>query len=72
MVGDAGINSQVEDEEWADVIGLIRDGVRSGQAAGGLVRGITRCGELLREKGVEIRPDDDNELSDSLRIDEGP
>jgi len=31
---------------------------------------ISRCGEILLEKGFVITPDDINELKDDLRLDE--
>ena len=33
----------------------------------GLVEAIETCGRLLEEKGVDIRPDDENELTDTVR-----
>lgn len=71
VVGDAGINAQVSADDWVDVVQVVRAGVTNGKLAEGLVAGIGKCGELLRAKGVEIKPDDENELSDGLRIDRG-
>lgn len=68
VLGDAGINAAVEKEEWADVVAIIRDGLKNGQPADALVKGIERCGEFLREHGVERRSDDSNELPDEPRI----
>lgn len=71
VVGDSGINAKVSPEDWIHVVERIRDGIRSGHVTDGFVDAIGQCGELLRRKGVEIRPDDDNELPDSVRIHRG-
>lgn len=68
VMGDVGINAKVEPEDWEGVVGLIRDGIREDSLADGLERAIRRCGELLHRKGVEIRPDDTDELSDRVRL----
>ncbi len=66
VVGDSGINSRVSQEDWADVVRLIRDGIKAGRLADGLAAGIDSCGHLLKQSGVEIRPDDTNELADEV------
>ncbi len=71
VLGDSGINAKVSEDEWGDVVYLIRDGLTSGSVAAGLIAGIERCGDLLMEKGVAIKDDDTNELSDGLRLDAG-
>lgn len=68
VVGDAGISAKVEPEEWAEVVALVRDGIRGGDLAGGLVRAIGKCGDLLHRSGVAVRRDDTDELSDEVRI----
>lgn len=68
VVGDAGINSHVDPEEWGNVIEDILLGIREKRTGDGLVKAIGRCGKLLELKGVEIREDDINELSDSVRF----
>ena len=37
VVGDKGINDKVQQEEWGEVVDLLRAGVRRGDLAGGLV-----------------------------------
>jgi putative membrane protein len=69
VVGDAGINAKVSSDDWVDVIGTVREGIRQGQVAQGVVDGIARCGALLNRKGVTLKPDDTNELPDGLRLD---
>lgn len=68
VVGDSGINAKVEQQEWVEVVDLIRDGIRRQSLADGLVAAIERCGDLLHRRGVEIRPDDTDELSDDVRV----
>lgn len=68
VLGDTGINQHVEADDWADVVLRIRDGIKKGDVVSGLVEAIGLCGKLLERKGVEIRADDTNELTDNLRI----
>jgi putative membrane protein len=68
VVGDEGIYRKVEDDDWVEVVETIREGIERKQLGDGLVAGIGLCGELLDRKGVEIKPDDVDELSDSVRV----
>ena len=68
VVGDAGINAKVEPGEWDEVVALIRDGIRARSLADGLVAAVERCGDLLHRSGVEVRPDDTDELADDVRV----
>ncbi|MXW64298.1 MAG: hypothetical protein F4Y00_11010 [Bacteroidetes bacterium SB0662_bin_6] len=68
VLGDAGINARVSADDWTDMVARIRDGVRSGHFADGLIDAIGMCGTLLEGSGVERRDDDSNELSDALRV----
>lgn len=70
VVGDVGIDAKVEPGEWAEVVDRIREGIRHGALADGLVDAIGLCGDLLHRRGVEIRPDDTDELSDDVRVHE--
>lgn len=67
VLGDAGINQHVEPDDWAEVVARIRRGIRNDNLTEGLVEAIEMCGRLLEQKGVDIRPDDENELSDTVR-----
>ena len=67
VVGDSGINASVQPDDWVHVVEDILLGIRAGKMAEGIVKAINRCGGLLVEKGVEIKDDDSNELSDSVR-----
>lgn len=68
VVGDAGINAKVKQEEWVEVVDLLRAGILKGSLAQGMVSAIDRCGDLLHRQGVEIREDDTDELSDEIRV----
>ncbi len=68
VIGDAGINKVVGQEEWEEVVHRIRSGIKDGRFADGLVDAIKMCGDLLHRSGVGIRDDDDDELSDEVRI----
>lgn len=68
VVGDAGINAKVEKNDWHDIVGRVVKGIRTGKPAEGLIEAIQQCGELLQRHGVTIRPDDQDELPDSLRL----
>ena len=68
VLADEGINAQVEADEWSELTSKLAAGIRQGRAASALVEAIGRCGQLLAERGVKIRPDDENELGDDLRF----
>ena len=68
VIGDEGINKAVEQQEWVEVVDRIRTGIRAGHLADGLVEAVELCGELLHRRGVGIRPDDTDELSDDVRV----
>lgn len=68
ILGDSGINARVEAVDWQGIVDDLAAGIRAGRAADALVEAIGRCGELLERKGVEIRPDDTDELADDLRL----
>lgn len=68
VLGDAGINEKVETAEWVEVVERIRVGILHKDLAGGLVAAIEMCGDLLERRGVEVRHDDTDELSDRVRL----
>lgn len=70
VIGDAGINAKVKQEEWDEIASRVANGLRGGKPAEGLITAIQQCGVLLQKRGVERRVDDDNELSNKLRIGE--
>lgn len=68
VLGDSGINKLVKQEEWDAVVQLMIDALRNNVAAEGMLEAIWKCGELLERRGVEIRPDDTNELDNRVRF----
>ncbi len=68
VLGDAGINEKVKQEDWQDVVATVIVGIRAGSPVDGLVNAIQKCGALLERKGVNLRADDRDELSDALRL----
>lgn len=68
VVGDRGINDKVRPEEWAEVVDLLRGGIRRGDLAGGLVAAVDRCGDLLQRRDVIRHDDDSDELPDDVRL----
>jgi putative membrane protein len=72
VLGDVGINEQVRPDDWAEVVARVRRGIRNDNLTEGLVEAIDMCGRLLERKGVGIRPDDENELSDTVRTPASP
>ena len=67
VLGDAGINQRVAPDDWIGVVERIRTGIRNENLTAGLVDAIGMCGDLLESSGVEIRPDDTNELPNRVR-----
>jgi putative membrane protein len=67
VIGDSGINRQVEQGQWDGVVQTVVAGIRAGKPGEALVSGIRQCGELLERHGVAIQPDDFDELSNELR-----
>jgi putative membrane protein len=68
VLGDAGINRAVAQDEWQAIVDEIVAGIRSGTPGAALARAIDRCGDLLERHRVERRSDDRDELPDHLRI----
>jgi putative membrane protein len=67
VLADSGIAAAVEQREWNTIVAGIVAGIRAGRPAAALIEGIAACGGLLERRGVDIKPDDRDELSDALR-----
>ncbi|MGC8823706.1 MAG: TPM domain-containing protein [Bacteroidales bacterium] len=65
ILGDAGINAVVPTNFWEDVKDLMGSYFRQQRFAEGLVEGINRIGEKLKEF-FPYKADDINELSDDI------
>lgn len=68
VLGDEGINAKVSADDWVHVVERIQAGISKNDLADGLIGAIGLCGELLERKGVEIRKDDEDELSNRVRF----
>ena len=68
VLGDSGINAKVGSAEWQGIVDRLTAGIRGGRPADAMIEAMGECGELLERRGVEIRADDRNELSDELRL----
>ncbi len=67
VLGDSGINQHVDPEDWGAIVERIREGIRQDQFTEGLEEAVEMCGRLLERRGVEVQPDDENELSNTVR-----
>lgn len=67
VLGDSGINQRVDPDDWVEVVARIRRGIQNDNLTEGLVEAVEMCGRLLEQKGVDQRPDDKNELTDTVR-----
>jgi putative membrane protein len=67
VLADSGIYAKAPTQVWDEVVGLLLDGVRRGDAADGFARAATRTGEILSAY-LPPRDDDANELSDSVFV----
>lgn len=70
VLGDAGINSKVEEKDWQEVVNEVLEGIRGNEIGNGLVKAIAKCESLLLSKGFVRKDTDTNELLDGLRIGE--
>lgn len=68
VLADEGISSVVEAGAWNGVVdGLVRE-LRAGRFADGFVHAVAACGNILQNAGVVRAPDDNDELSNDLRV----
>lgn len=67
ILADSGIHAKVPQAEWDAIAARLAEQLRLGQAGSGLAAAVRECGELLERQGVARRPDDTNELPDTLQ-----
>lgn len=67
VLADKSIAAKLSPDTWQKVLTLMIDGARERDVAGGLVRAINACGELVRPH-FPIQANDRNELKDALVI----
>jgi putative membrane protein len=68
IMADRGISKVVEQKEWDKMVGELIQSIKQDKIVEGIEAGISRCGEILLEKGFTKTDDDINELRDDLRI----
>lgn len=61
ILADSGINAQVPQETWDEIVTMITAGLKSGNACAALCQAIDKCGDLL-EESFPVKADDTNEL----------
>ena len=69
IIADQGINEKVPKGTWDEVVALILGGIKNESLADGICSGIERCGRILTND-FPIKPDDTNELSNELVIED--
>lgn len=67
VIGDAGIHQRVGQGFWTDVLELVRLHFMGGRYVDGMVAGVERVGEKLREH-FPRRVDDRDELSNEISV----
>lgn len=72
VIGDTGIDERVRADDWDAVAARVQEGMKTGRLTDGFVEAIEMCGRLLERRGVNVRPDDENELSDAVRRQDHP
>ena len=65
IIGDEGINRNVEHDFWNDIKDEMTSMFKEGQFTEGLVAGILKCGNKLKQY-FPYQEDDVNELSDEI------
>jgi putative membrane protein len=67
VLGDKGINEKVRQSDWEDVVSVVISGIKNNQFTDGLIKAIKMCGDLLTNSGLDISPNDVNELGNHIR-----
>ncbi len=67
VIGDSSINEAIKQIDWEEICTLTVQGIKKGTPAEGLIGSIEQSGKLLAEY-FPILPDDENELSNELRL----
>ena len=66
VLGDTGINKQISQEQWVDIVNAITAGIKNKNASDGVVKGISLAADLLVTSDFHIQPDDENELPNTI------
>lgn len=70
VLADVGIDELVAEDSWSKVIEHLTTGLKQGKTVESICEAIRECGQLMEESGVHKPIDDDNSLSDEVRINE--
>jgi putative membrane protein len=70
VLADLGIDELVPEESWQLIIQKLTQGLKQGRTTESICEAIRACGQLLEDSGVHKPIDDDNNLSDEVRINE--
>ncbi|MEQ9438857.1 MAG: hypothetical protein RIG62_07395 [Cyclobacteriaceae bacterium] len=70
ILADIGIDELVPPDAWVTIVQRLTEGMKQGRATESLSEAILACGRLLEESGVHKPIDDDNQLSDDVRVQE--
>ncbi|MBI3875751.1 MAG: TPM domain-containing protein [Verrucomicrobia bacterium] len=69
VVGDTGVHTKCGEPFWKELAAVMETHFRKGEFTQGILRGIDRAGDLLAQH-FPRKPDDQNELPDSVATDE--
>ncbi len=61
VLADSGINEQVPEQTWDEIVAMIVAGIKSNDAGTAVCRAVERCGELLASH-LPVKNDDSDEL----------
>ena len=70
VLADVGIDELVPEDSWVTIVQRLTEGMKKGQTTESLCEAILACGRLLEESGIQKPIDDDNQLSDDVRVQE--
>ena len=70
VLADVGIAELVDENSWSDVVQELTSGLKQGRTTESICQAIMACGEILESSGVHKPIDDDNKLTDEVRINE--
>jgi len=68
VLADRGVREAVAPEAWSDISDRIARGIREGKLRESLCRGVSECGAVLSQHGLERGDTDRNELDDRVRL----
>jgi len=70
VLADLGIDELVTEDSWSSIVQQLTQGLKQGRTTESICEAIHACSQLLEESGVHKPIDDDNNLSDEVRISE--